>query len=50
MLKQMMISKHLNISIADSDQMTPFDLNFYFQKMQKMFKEEKEALEQAHKR
>lgn len=49
MMKQMMISKHFNISIGDSDQMTPFDLNFYYKKTEEMLKAQKEQMQQAYK-
>lgn len=46
-MKQMMLSKHFNISIKDSDDMPPFDLEFYYQKMVEMLEEQKKQAEAA---
>ena len=45
-MKQMMLSKHFNLSLADTDALTPFDLDFYYNKMGEYFEEQKKKMNQ----
>ena len=46
-MKQMMLSKHFNISLSDSDALTPFDLDFYYNKMGEFFEEQKKQMKKT---
>lgn len=45
----MMLNKHFGMSISDTDDLTPFDLDFYYAKMVEFLEEQKKAMEGARR-